>query len=167
MVMKIHISTKNQKKIELVKDIFTEKFPNEQIEVYNSNESSEVPDTPWDKQTYQGAKNRVKNAIKNNPGYDFYTGLETGLTTRYDELFEEAWCFISKNGIDGVLGYGSGYLIDKNTKTNVQLDTKTNTKILEVYDINQEKYVMYSGSTFIREISLRNAITSALSNLEK
>lgn len=165
--MKIHISTKNQKKINLVKDIFTKEFPNQEIEIYNSNENSDVPSTPWDEQTYQGAKNRVKNAITNNPGYDYYIGLETGLVTRYGELIEEAWCFISEDGIEGALGYASGYIIGKNTKTNVQLDTTTHTKVLEVYDNTQNKYVMYSGSTTIREVSLRNAIKSALANLQK
>lgn len=163
--MKIVIATKNNKKAQLALSVFQETFPNEQVNVSNVDAKSDVPDTPWEEQTYQGAINRAKNLAKSNHDFDYYIGLETGLVERYGELFEEAWCYILDKKNKGYLGYSSGYLITKNIKTRIRRNEATNTKVLEVLDENTKDFIMYSGSTEIRAVSLKNAIEVALANL--
>jgi len=164
--MKIYIATKNINKVELVKKIFTEEFTGMEIIVDSGDAKSEVPDTPWEEQTFNGAKNRAKNSRISVPGYDYYIGLETGLVSRYGELFEEAWCVITNADNKEFSGYASGYLISKDIKIDIQNNKDTNTRVLIVWDATTNDFVMYTGNKDIRKISLNNAITSAISQIK-
>lgn len=85
--MKAIIASKNQGKIEGAKLALENYFEN--VEVVGVSVPSNVPDQPVDLQTYEGAKNRVKNlkeyCKENNITADFYMAVESGITNRLGE----------------------------------------------------------------------------------
>lgn len=164
--MKIIIGTKNIKKAQLVLSVFQNEFANEQITLENIDINSDVPNTPWEEQTYNGAINRAKNLSTSNVDYDYYIGLETGLAERYGNLFEEAWCCILDKQGRKFIGFSSGYVIDNKLKTRVQKDEVTDTKILEIFDLQSNEFVMYSGNPDVRATSLKNAVSATVANLK-
>jgi len=76
--MKINVGSKNQNKVQAVREIFLD-FPNfKKVEVFSIDVNSEVSKQPKNiKQTVQGAMNRAKNSFNKN--CDFSVGLESGL----------------------------------------------------------------------------------------
>ncbi len=79
--MKILMGTKNPGKIQGAKEAFEKYFDNVQIEGIAVN--SDVKNQPIDEETFQGAKNRVKNlkqyAKNNNIKADYYIASEAGI----------------------------------------------------------------------------------------
>lgn len=73
------VASLNPAKINAVKEAFSDVFPGQTFLFQGVSVASEVPDQPTsDKETKQGALNRVKNAKKSVPDADFYVGLEAG-----------------------------------------------------------------------------------------
>ncbi|NCC70789.1 non-canonical purine NTP phosphatase [bacterium] len=97
---KVIIASKNPVKINAVKLAF-EKYFNEDLFIFEGIEVfSEVSDQPLsDLETYNGANNRVNNAMKEILDADYYVGIEGGIEKKNDfdwEVF--AWIVIkSKN----------------------------------------------------------------------
>ena len=79
--MKILMGTKNPGKIQGAKEAFEKYFDNVQIEGIAVN--SDVNNQPIDEETFQGAKNRIKNlkeyAKSNNIKADYYIASEAGI----------------------------------------------------------------------------------------
>ncbi len=70
-------------------------FPSEKFEFIAYPTSSEVPDQPnGDEETFQGAQNRIKNARKENPGANFYVGIEGGINLKEKNTEIFAWILI-------------------------------------------------------------------------
>ena len=79
---------------------------------------SNVPNTPFNDQTYLGAENRAK-AILNLyfESGDLFVGLESGIMERQSFLFEECWCCILDKNNNKFISYSSGFpLPDKISK---------------------------------------------------
>jgi len=80
--MKILMGTKNPGKIEGARQAFSKYF--DDVEVIGISVESEVGNQPVNKETIEGAKNRVKNvkkyAIDNNIKADYYVASEAGIT---------------------------------------------------------------------------------------
>ncbi|MCL5090920.1 MAG: inosine/xanthosine triphosphatase [Patescibacteria group bacterium] len=153
--MKIYIGTKNEKKIQLAREIFASL--DSTIEVIGCSAKSEVSDTPWDEDTFKGARNRSKNSL-NNPDADFGLGLETGLTERYGKIYEETWCWTRGSKGNESWGYSSGNVISENIQKRVIENKELNTKSLEVFDNSSNSWVLYSGNLELRNTCLSNAI---------
>lgn len=63
---------------------------------------SGVSDQPMtDKETLQGAVNRVQHLREHNPGADFYVGIEGGVDYVDSELVAFAWVVIEGQGLQG------------------------------------------------------------------
>ena len=79
--MRILIASRNQGKIEGARRAFVRYF--EDVEVIGVTVPSEVSEQPVNKETYQGAKNRVKNlkqyAKDNSIVADLFVSVETGI----------------------------------------------------------------------------------------
>ena len=88
--MKILMGTKNPGKIQGAKEAFEKYFDN--IEIEGIAVDSEVGDQPFDKEIFQGAKNRVKNlkkyAKENDLEPDFYVSSEAGITNSLGEWID-------------------------------------------------------------------------------
>lgn len=94
------VASTNPVKINAVKAGFEKMFEGENFEVIGIGVPSGVSDQPMtDEETYQGALNRLENAIKENGNADFWAGIEGGLEDKNDELVSFAWVIIkAKDG---------------------------------------------------------------------
>jgi inosine/xanthosine triphosphatase len=101
----IIVASKNPVKINAVKNGFERIFKGETFEISSVSVPSGVSDQPMtDEETYQGALNRLENAVHEIKIADFWVGIEGGLEKKNDELRAFAWVIIrSKEG-----KYGKG-----------------------------------------------------------
>jgi len=100
--MKIVVTSHNPVKIAAVKQAFLAQFPLHEMELIPVTVKSGVADQPMsDKETRQGAQNRVANARHKSPDADYWVGLEGGLDTFDGRLMAFAWMVIanSKNRV--------------------------------------------------------------------
>ena len=79
--MKVLIATQNKGKVEGAKRAF-EKYFND-VEIIGISAPSDVSEQPVNEETWQGAKNRVKNlkilAKENNVDADYFVSIESGM----------------------------------------------------------------------------------------
>lgn len=111
--MKILMGTKNPGKIEGARRAFLKYFEN--IEIQGISVSSDVGDQPFDREIFEGAKNRVKNlkkyAKENNIDADFYIASEAGITNLLGDWIDiNAAVIESKDGIQSI-GVSQGFEI--------------------------------------------------------
>lgn len=111
--MKILMGTKNPGKIEGARRAFLKYFEN--IEIQGISVSSDVGDQPFDREIFEGAKNRVKNlkkyAKENNIDADFYIASEAGITNLLGDWIDiNAAVIESKDGTQSV-GVSQGFEI--------------------------------------------------------
>jgi len=84
--MKVLIATENRAKVQAVKEVFTQRFP--QVEFFTAKYDSEVSDQPLsENEGIQGAINRALNAKKDQEEMDFYVGLEGYVDTNQFGMF--------------------------------------------------------------------------------
>lgn len=92
------IASLNPAKVNAVKSAFLSAFPNTEFEFIGVSVSSGVAEQPMSNdETYQGAVNRVHNAIQAQSDADFYVGLEAGI----EDSVTFAWMVIEANGQRG------------------------------------------------------------------
>lgn len=163
--MKIVVGTKNQKKIDVVKNV-CEKYLGDSLEVTGFDANSRVPEAPQGKETYTGASNRAKSCEASLEA-DYYIGIESGLVERYGNMFEEAWAVVIHNGKEYV-GYSSGLVIPK-LVTNRMISGQLHNEIMEQLDDelnlpkdNRDTWSRYSGGQILRSVSLEEAVRNAL-----
>lgn len=161
------VGTTSNRKIETVKKVLQEFLKDKPFDLKPSAAESQVSETPHDKETYDGARNRALNCKKNNNA-DFYIGMESGLAERYGQLYEEAWCCVlDKNGKE-YFGYSSGlkvpeYILkkmDEHKLPHYLVFAKLNNHFDK--EINSDTWGMYSGNLILRGISLEESLRNAL-----
>ena len=111
-MQKIIIASKNPVKIKATLAGFQKMFPNTQFEVEGVSVSSGVSDQPKsDKETFQGAFNRVVNAKTLHPSADYWVGMEGGVDEHNEHLGTFAWIVVhSKEGRSGKGKTGTFFL---------------------------------------------------------
>ncbi|MDO8659782.1 MAG: inosine/xanthosine triphosphatase [Candidatus Parcubacteria bacterium] len=130
-----------------------------------------VPETPYNSQTLEGARNRV-GALFNKYGKegDLFIGLESGLVERERMLFEECWCVIcDKTGKEHV-GYSSGLFLP-NHITDEMKKGKTHPEVLkilaeEIGIHHQDTWSIYSNGKLSRIESVKEAFRNALLSIK-
>src|SRR3989338_6572258 len=130
--MKFIIGSISERKIKIAEKVIQELFSVKDFIVEGCNASSEVPETPYDKQTFDGARNRALDVKSKINDSDYYLGLESGLVERYGHIYEEAWAAV----------------IDKSEK--------------EYGNLPNDTWGTYSGGVILREKSLEEALRNAL-----
>ena len=103
--MKVLIATQNKGKVEGAKRAFEKYFEN--VEVVGISAESNVPEQPVNEETWQGAKNRVKNlkqyAKENDIEADYFVSIESGMMNSLG-----SWMIVNiavvedKNGLESV-----------------------------------------------------------------
>ena len=171
--MKIIVGSASQRKIDTVKKVFEQVFKDSDFDIVGCVVKSGVPETPYDKETFDGARNRAMEAKRNGGEANFYVGLESGLVERYGHIYEEAWsCVLAKNGKE-YFGYSSGlkvpdYILKKMEELKLEHCMAMEIIEKEFGNLPNDTWGTYSGGLIIREISLeeslRNAIIQALSH---
>jgi inosine/xanthosine triphosphatase len=94
--MRVIVASKNPVKIRAVKEGFERMFPNIKAVFEGISVPSEVPDQPMgNKETFDGAHNRAKNAKSAIPDADYWVGLEGGLIAHSaSEMEVMAWIVV-------------------------------------------------------------------------
>jgi len=86
----IALASHNPVKIQATLNAFRRMFPGEQFEVESLTVSSGAPAQPMsDKDTLQGAIQRVRNAAAMLPEADYWVGIEGGVEDENDEMAAE------------------------------------------------------------------------------
>ncbi len=125
-----------------------------------------MPITPFGRQTYQGAKNRAFALYQNfkNEG-DFFVGMESGLTKRFQKLYEECWAVIFDKKGHQYSAYSSGLRICDEILSKMQQGQKHH---LLINQINQKHHIshketwgIYSHNLIKRQESLKEAFRNA------
>lgn len=163
--MKVVVGSSSDRKIGVVEKVFRNLLKGEII-VTGHSAVSGVPETPYDKQTYDGARNRALDCKAIHQA-DYYIGLESGLVERYEKLYEEAWaCVITKDGKE-FYGYSSGlcvpeFVILRMKKQNMEHCDVMTLIEKELGKLPNDTWGTYSGGILAREISLEEALRNAL-----
>lgn len=163
--MKVIIGSSSDRKIKTVERIFNA-ITKTEVNVVGYSTKSGVPETPYDKQTYDGAKNRALSC-KMKQIADYYIGLESGLVERYGQFYEEAWaCVITTNG-DEFYGYSSGLKLPDFILKKMKDSNKEHFEIMATIETEMEKtandtWGTYTAGAISREISLEEALRNAL-----
>lgn len=98
--MKIFVTSQNPVKIKSTENAFREclKAKNisvDNLEIESGNIQSNVSDQPsTDMETFQGAKNRVLNAIQSGHIADFYVGIESGICSFENQSISFTWVVV-------------------------------------------------------------------------
>ena len=164
--MKIIIGSSSKRKVDISVKVARQLFKEKDIEVSGYDASSGVPETPYDKETFDGAKNRAKDSMAHVSEADCYIGLESGLIERYGHIFEEAWCVALVNNKE-YYGYSSGlkvpdFILEKMKKLG-RSHSETMALIEEEYKKTpNDTWGTYSGGLIAREVSLEEALRNAL-----
>lgn len=164
--MLIIIGSNSDRKIKVARKILNELASAGEIEVKGHPALSGVPETPYDKQTFDGAKNRAIHSRENVPGGDYYIGIESGLIERYGHTFEEAWVAVISNDGKEYFGYSSGLkvpdLILKRMDTLNLEHCDVMTQVEEEFGkLPNDTWGTYSGGAISREVSLGEALRNA------
>ncbi|MFA6158025.1 MAG: inosine/xanthosine triphosphatase [Candidatus Paceibacterota bacterium] len=164
--MKIILGSTNNRKIEVVKKALktvTGNFP----EVFGFKADSKVPETPYDKQTFDGARNRAVQARDEAGDADMYIGLESGLIERYGNVYEEAWCYIlTKDGRE-YSGYSSGLRLPDYVLSEMKRLNKEHCDVMTILEerhgnLPNDTWGSYSSGMITRENSLEEALRNVL-----
>lgn len=162
------LGTKSQIKIDAIKEVlskysdgkYTSKF-----EIIAKDIASNVPHTPFDNQTYLGAKNRAATLLKDHKEGDCFVGIESGLVYRENRLFEECWCVIFNKDGEEFLGYSSGFMLPKHITVRIE-NGETHVAILadieKEIDISQkDTWAIYSQNRLKRVESIKEAFRNS------
>ncbi len=104
------MASKNPVKMDAVKEGLSV-FLNEAFELKGVSVESGVSDQPMsDVETLAGAVNRVRQAIDQYPGHDYYVGLEGGVEQTAYGLMAFAWMVISNGAKTGQARTASFFL---------------------------------------------------------
>lgn len=166
--MRIVVGSTSERKIEAVRRIVTELFPRDgDIDCTGTAVASGVPETPYDEQTYRGAKQRATSAREKLPQATFAVGLESGLVERYGHLYEEAWAVCIDAEGNEFTGYSSGLKVPDSVLEEMQARGKTHAEVMTILEarhgqLSNDTWGSYSGGIIARQTSLEEAIRNAL-----
>ena len=165
--IKIVVGSASKRKIEIVSKVIHEIIKNEIIMIEGYGAISGVPETPYDQQTFDGARNRANGSKENVPNADLYIGIESGLVERYGHIYEETWCVIVTKDGGEFYGYSSGlkvpdYIMKRMDELNLP-HSEVMVILEEEYNLpDSETWGNYSGGMIAREVSLAEALRNAL-----
>ncbi len=173
--MKIIVATRNKRKLSAVRSVLQKMDIGENFDIFARSVSSGVPDTPFGKETKQGAINRAKNAQLQDPACDMYIGMESGLVNRYGDMFEEVWVAVIK-GERQFVAYSSGVRLpfcvsNQLTEFNVTdhpniMNVLRKQKGINVcQNLGVDTWGDYTGGKIKREVGLEEALRNAFAQV--
>lgn len=165
-MIKFIIGSISKRKINAAEKIIRQLF-NNNISIIGYNAESQMPDTPYDKQTFDGAKNRALDSKTHITDKDFYIGLESGLLERYGHIYEEAWAAVITSDGKEYFGYSSGlkvpdYILKRMDELKMEHCDVMTVIEEEFGKLPNDTWGTYSGGALLREISLEEALRNTL-----
>lgn len=111
--MKIAIASNSIEKIDGIKEAFLKFFNDSKINVIHAKTDSGVSEQPFDEETYNGAKNRVNNLMKNlKEEADFYISCEAGIESFIGNYFNvQVVCIFERKTQNYLWGKSAGWQI--------------------------------------------------------
>lgn len=166
--MKFVIGSSSKRKINVAEKIIWQFFVKKriEIEVEGYTAASQMPDTPYNKQTFDGARNRALDSKTHIIDGDFYIGLESGLVERYGHIYEEAWAAVITFDNKEYFGYSSGlkvpdYVLKRMDELKMEHSNVMTIIEKEFGKLPNDTWGTYSGGTILREVSLGEALRNA------
>jgi len=162
------IGTKSERKLPVIEKVLKEIIPDKKINLIAIDAKSNVSETPWDEETMIGAQNRAQFAKKTLKRAEYAIGIESGLVTRYGQIYEEAWCcIIDRNGKE-YFGYSSGlklpeYISQKMKEHNLPhylIFSKIEEKFNK--ESHSDTWGFYSNYMISREVSIEESLRNVL-----
>ena len=165
--MKFVIGSASDRKIKIAEKVIRQFFANKDISIEGYGAKSQMPETPWDKQTFDGARNRAVDSKSNIKDGNYYIGLESGLIERYGHIYEEAWVVVITDEIKEYNGYSSGlkvpdFILKKMDELKMEHSDVMSIIEKEYGKLPNDTWGTYSGGTLLREVSLEEALRNAL-----
>ncbi len=156
--MKVYVGSKNRVKIEAVKSAFS-KFFEKDVEVIGVSVDNGVGKQPYDEQTWKGAINRAKNAMKEYRDGDFWVGIESGIFSQYDRYFV-ANCIVvmDKNG-NWSFGMSPWFEITKELYERIRKSEEMERVMEELFNIKDIGEKMGAIGVFTKGIMNRKELT--------
>lgn len=164
--MKFVVGSKSQRKIAVTEKVVGQLFNEKNIVTESYDAESKVPYTPYDQQTFDGARNRAMDSKHHVINCDYYIGLESGLVERYGHMYEECWAVIITGDSKEYYGYSSGlkvpdYILQKMDDLNMEHYGVMAMIEKEFGNLPNDTWGTYSGGVLIREISLEESLRNA------
>lgn len=155
--VKVKVGSKNDVKIEVVEEVFSDYFD---VEI-KSKKIKNLPDQPFNDEIIRSAKKRAEVS----EGYDYGVGIESGIITTEDRIFSVEYAYVrDKYGYEST-GHGPGFPVPKNWRN----DLKKNIKLSDKIKVYFEDYSNESGSIGLltdnkikRRDCIKNALLSAM-----
>ena len=119
--LRIAVGTDNQVKVAAVRDAFAAAFPKVRSQVRLVRVKSGVPEQPTEHETFAGAENRARRAMKRQPRSDYAVGIEAGLLeTPYLERHFDVQCVFILDKHGGVsASHGGGFYYPRKVEEKV------------------------------------------------
>lgn len=168
--MRVIVGSASQRKIDVVKKIACETLGTEEIVIEGFAAVSGVPETPWDQETFDGARNRAAHVRREYPVADLAIALESGLVERYGHVYEEAWSVVIAADGKEYYGYSSGlkvpdYILAKMDELGLPHSEAMAIIEREHGKLPNDTWGTYSGGLIARTVSLEEALRNALIQL--
>jgi len=165
--MKFIIGSASERKIKIAEEAIRELFKDEKLIIEGYAAISGVPDTPYDQQTFDGAKNRALDSQSHNKDANYYIGLESGLVERYGHIYEEAWAAVISSDGKEFFGYSSGlkvpdYVLRKMDELKMEHCGVMTILEEEHGKLPNDTWGTYSGGMIARATSLKESLRNAL-----
>lgn len=165
--MKFIIGSASERKIKAAAKVIRQFFDGGDIEVEGYGAKSGMPETPYDRQTFDGARNRALDAMTHIKNGDFYVGLESGLIERYGHIYEEAWAALITSDNKEFFGYSSGlkvpdYILKRMDELRMEHCEVMTMVEKEFGKLPNDTWGTYSGGMILREVSLEEALRNVL-----
>lgn len=166
--MKYIVGSTSKRKLEVAEKVIREFFKNgATVEVEGYASASNVPETPYDKETFDGARNRAMDAKNNVSDAEYYIGLESGLVERYGRIYEESWAALLTQSGEEFFGYSSGLKVPDYVLQRMDALKMAHSEVMTILEqehgkVPNDTWGSYSGGILIREVSLEEALRNAL-----
>jgi non-canonical (house-cleaning) NTP pyrophosphatase len=166
--MKFILGSKSERKIAIAEKVIRELFKDDEIIVEGVAAQSGVSETPFDKETFDGARNRSLGAKEKVQDADYYIGLESGLVERYGHIYEEAWTVIITKKGEEYCGYSSGLKVPDSIIKKMDEMKKPHYEVMSIIEAeidaktDSDTWGTYSGGLITREVSLEESLRNVL-----
>jgi inosine/xanthosine triphosphatase len=165
--MKFIIGSASERKIKTAAKVIRQLFGDKDIDVEGYAARSGMPETPYDKQTFDGARNRALDSKTHVADGNFHIGLESGLIERYGHIYEEAWAAVITSDGKEYFGYSSGLKVPDYILKRMDELAMDHSHVMTIIEeefgkLPNDTWGTYSGGMILREASLEEALRNAL-----
>ena len=163
--MKVIVGSGSKQKVTITEKVMRA-FSKSQVQVHGCAVSSGVPETPFGRETFEGACNRAKGACNQIAGADYCVGLENGLIERYEHIYEEAWAAVLAADGNIYFGYSSGLKVPDCILQKMDALHLPHSEVMALIErergtIPNDTWRTYSGGLIVRAMSLEEALRNA------